>query len=277
MIDMGDLVRFIPSDRSKEIIEGRVVDIDRYHPEGGSYTIVNRKTGEWDVVLLRDGVLVKIEEGEPFYRNATLEGGTVDNQRRFAAPPYRKPTRRSPTRKTRRTRPTGLHYFSEEVPIPHGGRRLTDFRKEINWDISPCEGPCAKLVWMSPEEFLRRIHSPISFEYSAWDVMGNVSIESGGSGFCKEILNRIYRDMIAGKPIDNLYLFYDDTDRWPDHDGMHRAAVAYLLGIDSVPVCVVKECKSPEERLKDWHTKRDLGNKVDEKEVIRNVEKRLWR
>ena len=85
-----------------------------------------------------------------------------------------------------------------------------------------------KLVWMRPDEFLELVPPQVP-GFSRYDerVYDKGSLESIERGFRE------------GSEFDPLFLDVDiDTCRIINHEGRHRAFVAYKLGIEKVPVII---------------------------------------
>jgi len=101
----------------------------------------------------------------------------------------------------------------------------------IKWDIKGPRG--AKLVWMSPLEFLEKTPSPCATGHTAAaDIHLKGCFSESSLGYLRERVNE-------GKPLDALFLDYEKKFRgWPSHEGRHRALLAHRLGEKRVPVIV---------------------------------------
>lgn len=83
------------------------------------------------------------------------------------------------------------------------------------------EGWKGKIIWMSPDKFLRMVHPLPDYEKD------------------DESSKDLERKIKAGHPIDFLVLVVDvDRKKVVGHEGRHRATVAKKLGVEKVPVLV---------------------------------------
>lgn len=91
------------------------------------------------------------------------------------------------------------------------------------------------VVYMSPLEFLEKVPSPCrEGRPASWDLdMKNCWTENS--------LKAIKRRMARNLELDMPYLDYENVFRgFPTHEGRHTARVAYELGMEEIPVLVVK-------------------------------------
>lgn len=89
------------------------------------------------------------------------------------------------------------------------------------------------LVWMAPTQFLGECVSPVSTAISARRTPRQYFSESSIKYLSEQILST--------RKLDPLYLDYANMYfGWPSHEGRHRAIVAEILKIPTVPVIVVK-------------------------------------
>ena len=94
-----------------------------------------------------------------------------------------------------------------------------------------------KLVWMSPEEYLRIV-------MGTWGYIFPPRPESLGRWRLLDVAkySRVRKAFRAGIPLPPLYL--NTKERLPTgepvHDGRHRAYVALSFGVPKVPVVVVE-------------------------------------
>jgi hypothetical protein len=93
----------------------------------------------------------------------------------------------------------------------------------------------AELVWMSPEDFLSKVPHPATERLPA-------ILDLKEKWFSPSSLNWLRNAMMTSVKLEPLYLDYTKMFRgWPSHEGRHRAWVARSLGINKIPVIVVKE------------------------------------
>lgn len=107
------------------------------------------------------------------------------------------------------------------------------------------EGWKGKLIWMSPDKFLR-LASPLS-DYEKED----------------ERAQDLEQKMKSGVPLDYLVLEIDMEKRKViGHEGRHRATVAKKLGIKEVPVLIYTG--SGYKRVPDWDQQdHEMADKAD--------------
>ena len=92
-----------------------------------------------------------------------------------------------------------------------------------------------ELVWMRPEEFLKQC--PLSGNIHVAALRGLHLTQHWSESSISYLTTQIY----AGRKLDPLYLDYNNMFLgWPSHEGRHRAWVAINLGIEKVPVIVIK-------------------------------------
>ena len=90
----------------------------------------------------------------------------------------------------------------------------------------------AELVWMSPREFLSKVPHPRG------SFPAVLNLEEGFDRGSLELVEKAYR---TGRPMEPLLLDYVNFFRgYPSHEGRHRALVALRLGVERVPVVVVR-------------------------------------
>jgi len=105
--------------------------------------------------------------------------------------------------------------------------------EELNRMLRWWHGKNVKLVWMRPEEFLSKVPHPAFPEIPA--------ISDLVHGWSKYSIDRITEAIINKKKLPPLFLDYTRMIHgWPEHEGRHRALVSLKLGIEKVPVIVVK-------------------------------------
>lgn len=113
------------------------------------------------------------------------------------------------------------------------------------WSYKGAEGWKGKVVWMSPDKFLR-LAAPLP------DILKN-----------EESLKNIEHRILNGLPIDYLTLEVDMTNKKvTSHEGRHRAIVCKKLGIEKVPVLIYTGNVFP--RVPKWTpTDHDIVDKAD--------------
>jgi len=92
----------------------------------------------------------------------------------------------------------------------------------------------AELVWMTPESFLSKVPHPITELVPA---IANLAPKY----FSQSSMRWITEAILSKTKLPPLILDYTSMFRgYPTHEGRHRAYVAWLIGITSVPVVVVR-------------------------------------
>ena len=106
-------------------------------------------------------------------------------------------------------------------------------------------GKNLKIVWMSPEKFLKQCTSPNYFNKDS-----NENAFTAKEGYNREIVDNYKKIMQThSEDIPALLLDYTDKGRsgLPAHNGRHRAKAALELGIKKVPV--VEVTNKPQKKL----------------------------
>jgi len=91
-----------------------------------------------------------------------------------------------------------------------------------------------ELVWMSPKEFLGKVPHPATALIPA-------VLDLRARYFSKTSLGYIRKVIMAKRKLPPLILDY--TSMWggfPRHEGRHRAFVSQQMGIQQIPVLVVR-------------------------------------
>jgi len=92
-----------------------------------------------------------------------------------------------------------------------------------------------KLVWMTPDEFLSQVPHPTTTLIPA-------IVDLAPKYFSQSSIKWITEAIMRNAKLDPLVLDYTSiVEGYPLHEGRHRAYVAKMLGIEKVPVVVVKE------------------------------------
>jgi hypothetical protein len=103
--------------------------------------------------------------------------------------------------------------------------------------------PNEKLVWMTPNNFLKRVPYPSSGLRMKDDRKRKVpsAIRAPEKDYTGSSLDYIFHEIKAGRKLLPLMLDYTRIfGGYPDHEGRHRAFVAKMLGIKKVPVIVIR-------------------------------------
>jgi hypothetical protein len=91
-----------------------------------------------------------------------------------------------------------------------------------------------ELVWMTPNEFLSKVPHPLTALVSALSDLREEYFNKGSLWYILEAIT-------SERKLEPLVLDY--TSMWfgyPSHEGRHRAFVAKKLGMEKVPVLVVR-------------------------------------
>ena len=92
----------------------------------------------------------------------------------------------------------------------------------------------AKIIYMSPTEFLSKVPSTFDEEI--------IASQQPEKYYNKSSINFIEGEIARGDKIDIPFLDYTRMFRgYPSHEGRHRTFIAKKLGIKKIPVMVVKK------------------------------------
>ena len=91
----------------------------------------------------------------------------------------------------------------------------------------------ARLVWMTPDEFLTKVPHP------ATEIIPAI-VDLRAKWFSESSLGYLRKAFLEKVKLEPLILDYTKMFRgWPSHEGRHRAYVAKTYGIEKVPVLVI--------------------------------------
>ena len=119
---------------------------------------------------------------------------------------------------------TGFGVYDESIKNPDNPHRHYDM----------------ELVWMSPSEFIEH-----QILVVARDLQLRGEIDSPESvfyrGYSRPKIDAIMKKIDNGEPLDVFFIEYDENNELvPFQEGRHRILVAKKLGIDEVPVWLMK-------------------------------------
>jgi len=126
---------------------------------------------------------------------------------------------------------------------PEMEMQKVNLSNSINWDLEATERMIANqrsdliarasIVWMSPDEFLSNCPAVGTTSRSAKDML-EWDYDSGS-------LNALRKRIENGQKMEILFLDYSRMwHGFPSHEGRHRAFIAKQMGIEKIPVTVVK-------------------------------------